>query len=146
MPSTVLSKLDFIPLPCQYCPQWFWWARGWLLEPLAEVQSNVWWSYPRTPTRHLSLPLGGSGPSSKQGDNTAPLPCTIVVRTEQYSRCESAWIVYATESCECIPFSAYLSLTLDLIFGSRSSAPPFSLDLFISYPQHFLPMLWGRKN
>ena len=45
MPSTVLSKLDFIPLPRQYFPQWFWWARGWLLEPLAEVQSNVWWSH-----------------------------------------------------------------------------------------------------
>ena len=75
-----------------------------------------------------------------------PLLCTIIVRTEQYSRCESAWTVYVTQSCECIPFSAYLFLTLDLIFGSRSSAFPFSLDLSISYPQHFLPMLCGRKN
>ena len=62
------------------------------------------------------------------------LLCTIVVRTEQYSRCESAETVYVTQPWECIPFSACLFLTLDLIFGSRSSASPFSLDLFLSDP------------
>ena len=75
-----------------------------------------------------------------------PLLCTIIVRTEQYSRCESAWTVYVTQSCECIPFSAYLFLTLDLIFGSRSSASLFSLDLFLSDPQYFIPIIYGRIN